>query len=115
MNDLEAKKPEVKKPKGYVVVNINSKQFMLSKGQSFDCDRLEDAEGSLVSFPIIGSSKGYADKGSANFKIVKHFLGKKRVVFYKTQRNADEHYGGKGSARPYLTRLELINYEIGGR
>ena len=102
------------KPNYDVVVDIKSKQFMLSKGQVFDCDRLEDEEGKIVNFPVIASADNYIASGHASFKIIKHYLGKKRVVFYKTQRNADEHFGGGGGCRPGLTRLELVDYKVIG-
>lgn len=97
----------------YIIVDVNSKQFLLREGQCFFCDRLKIAEGDVAKYPVLASSRGLG-LGDAEFRVLRHFLGKKRVVFYKTKRNADRHFGGKGGARPLLTELQLINFNIEG-
>lgn len=98
----------------YIVVNVNSKQFLLREGQRFFCDRLKFLQGEIVKYPILACSESFNSKGDAEFLVLRHFLGKKRVVFYKTKRNADKHFGGKGGARPLLTELQLVKFQIEG-
>jgi ribosomal protein L21 len=86
------------------ILNVKARQYIVKEGMFIECDRLHNEEGESVEFPIIGFLGDYTKKGKAVGTILKHYLGKKKVAFYKTRRNGDRHTRG---SRPRLTRFRI--------
>lgn len=95
----------------YVIVDVKNQQYMLEEGQRFVCDRLNVEVGAIVDAQIIASSGNIYPAGTAKLKVLGHKLGPKKVIFHKTPRNTDRHFGGKGGARRSLTELQLESLE----
>jgi len=92
------------------VINVNTRQFWVEQGSKIHCDRLKGEEGASIEFPIIGHFEDFKAKGKVKATILKHYLGDKKVVFYKTQRNGDTHRKGS-RARLTMIRIDEI---VGG-
>lgn len=71
-----------------VVIQSGSRQYVVSKGQTFVVNRLKKEEGSVVDFPVLYAFGQDKDLKSIQVKVLKHQRGKKiRVVKYRAKSN----------------------------
>jgi len=93
------------------VIDIKTKQYHVIDGTKLQCDRIDAPEGASVTFPVIGFFGDFKATGQAKATVVKHYLGEKRVVMYKTKRGHDRHRTG---SRPRMTllRIDSVNKEV---
>jgi len=95
----------------YAIVEIAGQQFKVAKDQKVYVHRLQDEEGSKVSFDNVllledGSNITIGapaiDGAAVEAKVIKHLKGKKVIVFKKKRRKG---YKKKNGHRQYLTEL----------
>lgn len=97
----------------YVVVNINGKQYKVSKGEKLSVDKLAAKEGAILEFTevLLSSDEGKVEIGKpfikdalVKAKATEQKLGKKLDVF---KFKAKTGYRRKMGFRPHLTTLEI--------
>src|SRR5690606_16237648 len=95
----------------YAIVEIAGQQFKVAKDQKVYVHRLQDEEGSKVSFDNVllledGSNITIGapaiDGATVEAKVIKHLKGDKVIVFKKKRRKG---YKKKNGHRQYLTEL----------
>ena len=102
----------------YAVVEIAGQQFKVSKNQKIFVHRLQEKEGSTVSFDkvylfndgkktTVGAPN--VSKTSVQAKVIKHFKGEKVIVFKKKRRKG---YRVKNGHRQLLTELVINSIGI---
>ena len=99
----------------YAIVEIAGQQFKVTKGQELFVNRLENEEGSKVSFDKVlliendGTTKvGAPTIAGANIEatVLQHCKGKKVIVFKKKRRKG---YQTSNGHRQYLSKLVIDN------
>jgi len=99
----------------YAIVEIAGQQFKVAKDQKIFVHRLQDKEGSKVSFDkILLLDDGKEVKvgaptiegASVDAKIISHLKGDKVIVFKKKRRKG---YRVKNGHRQYLSEIEISN------
>ena len=99
----------------YAIVEIAGQQFKVAKDQKIFVHRLQDKEGSKVSFDkILLLDDGNEIKvgaptiegASVDAKIISHIKGDKVIVFKKKRRKG---YRVKNGHRQYLSEIEISN------
>ncbi|MCG2460207.1 50S ribosomal protein L21 [Flavobacteriaceae bacterium F89] len=104
----------------YAIVEMAGQQFKVAKDQKVYVHRLQDEEGSKVSFDnvllledgdkiTIGAPA--IDGAAVEAKVVKHLKGDKVIVFKKKRRKG---YKKKNGHRQYLTELVIENIVASG-
>jgi len=97
----------------YAIVEIAGQQFKVAKDQKVYVHRLQDEEGSKVSFDNVllledGSDITIGapaiDGAAVEAKVIKHLKGDKVIVFKKKRRKG---YKKKNGHRQYLTELVI--------
>lgn len=97
----------------YAIVEIAGQQFKVAKDQKVYVHRLQEDEGSKVSFDnvlLIEDGKNITigapavDGAAVEAKVVKHLKGDKVIVFKKKRRKG---YRKKNGHRQYLTELVI--------
>ena len=97
----------------YAIVEIAGKQFKVAQDQKIFVNRLQNEEGSEVSFDtvMLKDNDGAVEVGKpyiagANVKatVVKHLKGKKVLVFKKIRRKGFQKMNGH---RDYLTQIKI--------
>ena len=105
----------------YAIVEIAGQQFKVTKDQQLFVHRLEEKEGSKVSFDnvLLIDDHGKVNVGapavtgaSISVKILEHLKGDKVIVFKKRRRKG---YKVKNGHRQYLTKIQVEGiFEKGG-
>jgi large subunit ribosomal protein L21 len=99
----------------YAIVEIAGHQYKVQKDQQIYVNRLQDAEGSKVTFDKVlltddGKNVTVGAPAVAGVKItasvVQHLKGDKVIVFKKKRRKG---YQKKNGFRAYLTELKIEN------
>ncbi len=98
----------------YAIVEIAGQQFKVAKDQKVFVNRLQNEEGSKISFDnvlLVDDGKvtigAPAIKGAAvTAKILKHLKGDKVIVFKKKRRKG---YRKKNGHRQFLTEIQIEN------
>jgi large subunit ribosomal protein L21 len=97
----------------YAIVEIAGQQFKVEKDQQLFVHRLQDKEGSKVTFDnvLLIDNKGKVNvgapviKGAAvSAKVIEHLKGDKVIVFKKKRRKG---YKVKNGHRQYLTKIQI--------
>ena len=97
----------------YAIVEIAGQQFKVTKGQQIFVNRLQEEEGSKVSFNKVllidneGSTKVGAptvDGASVEATIMQHCKGNKVIVFKKKRRKGYQTLNGH---RQYLSKITI--------
>lgn len=97
----------------YAIVEIAGQQFKVEKDQQLFVHRLQDKEGSKVSFDkvLLIDNKGKVNvgapviKGAAvSAKVIEHLKGDKVIVFKKKRRKG---YKVKNGHRQFLTKIQI--------
>lgn len=94
------------------VISVKTKQYWVEQGSKIHCDRMEGNEGDSVELPVLGFFEDFKSQGKVKATIVRHYLGEKRVVFYKSKRGHDRHRTG---SRPRLTLLRIDEVKQEGK
>lgn len=104
----------------YAIVEIAGQQFKVAKDQKVYVHRLQDEEGSVVTFDNVllledGSNITIGapaiDGATVEAKVVKHLKGDKVIVFKKKRRKG---YKKKNGHRQYLTQLVIKSIVASG-
>ena len=103
----------------YAIVEIAGQQFKVAKDQKVFVHRLQDKEGSKITFDnvlLLDDGKvtlgAPAIKGAAvTAKILKHLKGNKVIVFKKKRRKG---YRVKNGHRQYLSEIQIESIVTGG-
>ncbi len=104
----------------YAIVEIAGQQFKVAKDQKVYVHRLQDEEGSLVTFDNVllledGSNITIGapaiDGAAVEAKVVKHVKGDKVIVFKKKRRKG---YQKKNGHRQYFTQLVIESIVASG-
>ena len=99
----------------YAIVEIAGQQFKVAKDQKIFVHRLQDKEGSKVSFDkvlLLDDGKEVKvgaptiEGASVDAKIISHLKGDKVIVFKKKRRKG---YRVKNGHRQYLSEIEISN------
>ncbi len=97
----------------YAIVEIAGKQFKVTKDQKIFVNRLQNEEGSEVSFDTVmlkendgNITVGQPYVAGANVKatVLKHIKGEKVLVFRKIRRKGFQKMNGH---RDYLTQIKI--------
>ena len=97
----------------YAIVEIAGQQFKVEKDQHIYVHRIDEKEGSKVSFEkvLLIENKGKISVGTPSLKgaqvsakVLEHLKGDKVIVFKKKRRKG---YRVKNGHRQYLTKLEI--------
>jgi large subunit ribosomal protein L21 len=97
----------------YAIVEIAGQQFKVEKDQTVYVHRLQDEEGSKISFDkvLLIENDGKIELGapaikgaSVNVKVEEHLKGDKVIIFKKKRRKG---YKLKKGHRQYLTKLTV--------
>jgi large subunit ribosomal protein L21 len=96
----------------FAIVEINGQQFKVTKDQEIFVHRLQNEEGTQVSFDsvLLVSDDTKTQVGSPNLKakvettVLEHLKGDKVIVFKKKRRKG---YKVKNGHRQYLTKLKI--------
>lgn len=97
----------------YAIVEIAGQQFKVEKDQQIFVHRLEDKEGSKVTFDnvLLIDNNGKVNVGapaiagaSVAAKVLEHLKGDKVIVFKKKRRKG---YKVKNGHRQYLTKIQI--------
>jgi large subunit ribosomal protein L21 len=96
----------------FAIVEINGQQFKVTKDQEIFVHRLQNEEGTQVSFDsvLLVSDDKKTQVGSPNLKakvettVLEHLKGDKVIVFKKKRRKG---YKVKNGHRQYLTKLKI--------
>lgn len=104
----------------YAIVEIAGQQFKVAKDQKVYVHRLQNEEGSQITFDSVllledGSNITIGapaiDGAAVEAKVVKHLKGDKVIVFKKKRRKG---YRKKNGHRQYLTQLVIENIIASG-
>ncbi len=99
--------------KMYVVVEIAGKQFKVVQDQKIFVNRLQNEEGSQISFDTVmlkdndGAveiGKPYVSGAKVTATVLKHLKGDKVLVFHKKRRKGYQKMNGH---RDYLTQIKI--------
>ncbi len=102
----------------YAIAEIAGRQFKLEEGKFVDVPRLEDEEGATVTLEkLLLVSNGdavkvgapYVEGAKAEAKVLEHRRTRKVMVLKKKRRKG---FRKRGSARQYLTRLEVSSLNV---
>lgn len=97
----------------YVIVEIAGKQFKVVQDQKIFVNRLQNEEGSEVTFDTvmlkdndgdITVGKPYIEGAQVKATVVKHLKGNKVLVFKKIRRKGYQKLNGY---RDYLTQIKI--------
>ena len=97
----------------YAIVEIAGKQFKVAQDQKIFVNRLQNEEGSEVSFDTvmlkdndgdITVGQPYISGASVKATVVQHLKGKKVLVFKKIRRKGYQKMNGH---RDYLTQIKI--------
>ena len=97
----------------YAIVEIAGKQFKVAQDQKIFVNRLQNEEGSEVSFDTvmlkdndgdITVGQPYINGASVKATVVKHLKGKKVLVFKTIRRKGFQKMNGH---RDYLTQIQI--------
>jgi large subunit ribosomal protein L21 len=97
----------------YAIVDIAGQQFKVTKGQQIFVHRLENEEGSQVSFDkvLLIENDGQTtvgapviDGASVSVKVIEHLKGDKVIVFKKKRRKGYQKSNGH---RQYLSKVMI--------
>ncbi len=97
----------------YAIVEISGKQFKVAQDQKIFVSRLQNEEGSEISFDtvMLKDNNGAVEVGKpyiagANVKatVLKHLKGNKVLVFKKIRRKGYQKMNGH---RDYLTQIQI--------
>ena len=99
--------------KNYVILQMNGSQYLVSKGEELDIDKIKGKEGEIIKIKDVLLVKANGkikvgqptlSKSQVEAKIVKHFKGNKiRVATYR----AKSRYRRVKGFRPQLTRIKI--------
>ena len=99
--------------KNYVILQMNGSQYLVSKGEELDIDKIKGKEGEIIKIKdvLLAKTNGKVKVGQPTLpksqveaKIVKHFQGNKiRVTTYR----AKSRYRRVKGFRPQLTRIKI--------
>jgi len=104
----------------YAIVEIAGHQYKVEKDQQVFVDRLEDKEGSKVTFDkvLLIDDNGKVNVGApaisgaaVTVKVVQHLKGDKVIVFKKKRRKG---YQKKNGFRHYLSEIQIENIAASG-
>lgn len=104
----------------YAIVEIAGQQFKVEKDQQLFVHRLQDKEGSKVTFDnvLLIDNKGKVNvgapviKGAAvSAKVIEHLKGDKVIVFKKKRRKG---YKVKNGHRQFLTKIQIESISESG-
>ena len=104
----------------YAIVEIAGQQFKVAKDQKVYVHRLQNEEGSKISFDnvlLVSNDDAVtigapAIKGaSVTAKVLGHLKGDKVIVFKKKRRKG---YKKKNGHRQYLTEIQIDDISVGG-
>jgi len=104
----------------YAIVEIAGQQFKVAKDQKVYVHRLQDEEGSKVTFDnvlLLEDGKDITigapaiDGAAVEAKVVKHLKGDKVIVFKKKRRKG---YKKKNGHRQYLTEIRIESIVASG-
>jgi len=104
----------------YAIVEIAGHQYKVEKDQQVFVDRLEDKEGSKVTFDkvLLIDDNGKVNVGApaisgaaVTAKVVQHLKGDKVIVFKKKRRKG---YQKKNGFRHYLSEIQIENIAASG-
>ena len=104
----------------YAIVEIAGQQFKVAKDQKVYVHRLQDEEGSKVTFDnvlLLEDGKDITigapaiDGAAVEAKVVKHLKGDKVIVFHKKRRKG---YKKKNGHRQYLTEIRIESIVASG-
>ena len=99
--------------KNYVILQINGSQYLVSKGEELDIDKIKGKEGKTIKIKDVLLAKANGKikvgqptlpKGQVEAEIIKQFKGEKiRVATYR----AKSRYRRVKGFRPQLTRIKI--------
>jgi len=99
--------------KNYVILQMNGSQYLVSKGEELDIDKIKGKEGEIIKIKDVLLVKANSKikvgqptlpKSQVEAKIIKHFKGNKiRVATYR----AKSRYRRVKGFRPQLTRIKI--------
>ena len=99
--------------KNYVILQMNGSQYLVSKGEELDVDKIKGKEGEIIKIKdvLLTKANGKIKVGQPKLpqsqveaKIIKHFKGNKiRVATYR----AKSRYRRVKGFRPQLTRIKI--------
>ncbi len=104
----------------YAIVEIAGQQFKVAKDQKVYVHRLQEAEGSKVTFDnvMLVEDKGNVTIGApaiagagVTAKVLGHLKGDKVIVFKKKRRKG---YKKKNGHRQYLTEIQIEGISVSG-
>ena len=104
----------------YAIVEIAGQQFKVAKDQKVYVHRLQDKEGSKVSFDnVLLVSDGEKvtlgapaiEGAKVTAKVLEHLKGDKVIVFKKKRRKG---YKKKNGHRQFLTEIQIDGIAVGG-
>ena len=104
----------------YAIVEIAGQQFKVAKDQKVYVHRLQDEEGSKVSFDnvlLVSDGKDVTvgapaiEGAKVTAKVLGHLKGDKVIVFKKKRRKG---YKKKNGHRQYLTEIQIDGIAVGG-
>ena len=99
----------------YAIVEIAGQQFKVTNGQQIFVNRLQDEEGSKVSFDkvLLIDNEGTVKVGAPTIEgacveatVKEHLKGKKVIVFKKKRRKGYQTLNG---SRQYLSKIVIDN------
>ena len=99
--------------KNYVIFQMNGSQYLVSKGEELDVDKIKGKEREIIKIKDVLLAKANGEikvgqptlsKTQIESKIIKHFKGEKiRVATYR----AKSRYRRVKGFRPQLTRIKI--------
>ena len=99
--------------KNYVIFQMNGSQYLVSKGEELDVDKIKGKEREIIKIKDVLLAKANGEikvgqptlsKTQIEAKIIKHFKGEKiRVATYR----AKSRYRRVKGFRPQLTRIKI--------
>ena len=103
--------------KNYVILQVNGSQYLASKGEELDIDKIKGKEGETIKIKDVLLAKNNGKirvgqptlpKSQVEAEIVKHFKGNKvRVATYRAKSRHRRVVG----FRPQLTRIKITKIE----
>lgn len=99
----------------YAIVKIAGQQFKVQKDQKIFVHRLENEEGTEVSFDTvmlkdvggnITVGAPYIERAMVKAQVIKHIKGEKVLVFHKKRRKGYQKMNGH---RQYLTQILITD------
>ena len=97
----------------YAIIKAQGKQFQVKEGDILNIDRLKAKEGDKVEFEVLALSKDdglevgtpILDSVKVEAEVLKHFRGKKIIVFKKRRRKDSKR---KRGFRRDLTKIKIL-------